>query len=266
VTVNVGSGTLTTDDAGQVRLSSTLTFGSPIDIVHPAHLDRLTRARAGVTRFTLWPRTSPTGVNEHYTATLVYTYASTDPPTPTGSTPLIRLAPGTAQVVIVPSAEILADGEAMERHYRAVESATAATGGEIRYVLAPSRPPSGVVFESRIDPTIQQCTARTALAITQGTYRNLDLVGGSIVFCDIANARTSTTVHEIGHTLGLHHSPDPGEVMGQPFSRSRSATFGPRESLAVRLMLQRSAGNRFPDSDRGGTGAAGLSERVIACR
>ena len=196
-------------------------------------------------RFALWPRTSPTGVNEHYTATLVYTYASNDPPSATGSTPLIRLARGTTQVVVVPSPEILADGLAMEQHYRAVEAANAATGGEVVYALAPSRPAAGVIFESRVDPTIPQCVSRTALAIMQGTYRNLELTGGAMIFCDIANARTHTVTHEIGHTLGFQHSPDIVDVMGTPFTRSRSAAFGPREALAVHLMLQRSAG-RFP--------------------
>jgi hypothetical protein len=266
VTVNFGSGTVTTDDAGQVRLPTTLGFSSAIDFVHPGYLDRVTSVRAGVTRFPLWPRTSPIGVNEHYTATLVYTYSSTDPPSTPGSTPLLRLARGTTQVVVVPSAEILADGRAMEEHYRAAATATAATGGEVSYLLAASRPASGVVFESRVDPTIPQCVSRMFLAIMQGTYRNLELTGGTITFCDISNARTSTVAHEFGHTLGLQHSPDSGEVMGVPISPRRPFTLGPRETLAVHLMMQRPAGNRFPDNDRAGSAAAAVGERVISCR
>jgi hypothetical protein len=266
VSVNTGGQTFTTDDTGQVRLPNGAPFGTPVDFVHPAYLDRQTSVRAGVTRFALWPRTSPTGVNEHYTATLVYTYASNDPPSATGSTPLIRLARGTTQVVVVPSPEILADGLAMEQHYRAVEAANAATGGEVVYALAPSRPAAGVIFESRVDPTIPQCVSRTALAIMQGTYRNLELTGGAMIFCDIANARTHTVTHEIGHTLGFQHSPDIIDVMGTPFTRSRSAAFGPREALAVHLMMQRSAGNRFPDTDRGAAAADVTTERVTVCR
>jgi hypothetical protein len=267
VAVTVGSQRLTTDSTGQVRVADGAGLGSLIDFVHPAYLDRQTTVRAGVAQHTLWPRTSPSGMNEHYTATIVYTYASNDPPSATGSTPLIRLARGTTQVVVVPSAEILADGAAMEAHYRAAQAATDATAGEVAYLLAPSRPAAGVVFTSVVDASISYCVQRTARAVMFGTYRGLELTGGNIVFCELAFARASTVTHEFGHTLGLQHSPEPSDVMGVPFSNSRMPTFGARESLAVRLTMQRSAGNRYPDNDRPQTAAASAPpERTVACR
>jgi hypothetical protein len=37
-------------------------------------------------------------------------------------------------------------------------------------------------------------------------------------------------------------------------------------SLVMRMMLDRPAGNRFPDSDRGVGGASATEERVTVCR
>jgi len=77
-------------------------------------------------------------------------------------------------------------------------------------------------------------------------------------------ARDGTVTHETGHSFGLGHSPDSGEVM-HAFKLSRQAeNFGARESLVMRLMLQRHGGNRFPDNDRG-VSSASSGEVTIVC-
>jgi hypothetical protein len=53
--------------------------------------------------------------------------------------------------------------------------------------------------------------------------------------------------------------------MAAVFTSARSASFGPRERLAMRLMLQRAGGNRFPDEDRSVQPTATAVE-VTVCR
>lgn len=263
-TVTVGGQGQTTDTAGQVRLATLVPFGTSLDIVHPAYLDRLTTLRSGTGPvFNLWPRTNREGLSEHYTASLLYT--STADGSPVGGAGLIRLARGTTQVVVVPSPQLLEDGPAMEAHYAAVATLNEAVGGTVTYVLAPTRPSGGVVFTTRVDPNDQRCVDLRIRGYMRGVYRGLELTGGEVVLCEPTVARSPTVAHELGHSFGLLHGPEPLDLMFNGFSRNRAATFGPRESILMRLMLDRPAGNRFPDNDRSAQAVAGVEERVIVC-
>jgi hypothetical protein len=71
--------------------------------------------------------------------------------------------------------------------------------------------------------------------------------------------------HELGHTLGLQHSPRDREVMFRFFGARRSTRFGSREALMLRLMLERRAGNRFPDNDRAIAASGETGTVTIAC-
>jgi len=266
VTVTIGSQALTSNAAGQVRLTALAALGTTIDVLHPDYLDRLSTVRTGTgQRFALWPKTTQSGLNEHYTATLVYTSAS-DPPGPTGEASLQRLPRGTATVVVVPSPDLLGDGGAMDAHAQAVATLTEATGATVSYVLAPSRPPSGVVVTTRADPQDSRCTdSATLRGYTRGTYQGLELVSAEVVFCSLGVARSPTVGHELGHTFGLRHSPDDRDLMYFQFSNRRATTLGPREALLMRLMLDRPPGNRFPDNDRSATATGARSERLTLC-
>jgi hypothetical protein len=264
--VTIGAQTLTSDASGQVRLSSDAPLGASIDIVHPAYLDRQSTVRTGTaSRFALWPRANGSGLSEHYTATIVYT-AVADPPAPTGGDALARLPRGTATVVIVPSSEVLADVLAMDAHQRAVSAIVEATGGAVSYTLAASRPASGLVVTTRVDPDASRCREGDVRGYTRSTYEGLELRSAEIVFCDVNVSRSSTVGHELGHTFGLRHSPDDRDLMFQRFVPGRATTFGPRESLVMRLMLDRPPGNRFPDNDRGAVFTSSATERVVICR
>lgn len=265
VSVTAPGGVVTSDASGQVRLTTTAALGSTLELRHPDTLDRISTVRAGTgQRFVLWPRTTRSGLSENYTATLVYTDTS-DPPGPTGESALQRIPRGTSTVVVVPSAELLADGPAMEAHIQAVATITEATSGAVAYALAPARPAAGIVVTTRIEAQDSRCTEGGIRAYTRSTVRGLELVSAEIVLCSMSVARSATIGHELGHTFGLRHSPDEDEIMFARFGTRRATTLGARESLLMRLMLERYAGNRYPDDDRSATAVSALSERVTVC-
>jgi hypothetical protein len=49
------------------------------------------------------------------------------------------------------------------------------------------------------------------------------------------------------------------------FGSRRATTLGPRESLVMRLMLDRPPGNRYPDNDRTATASSTRTETVTVC-
>ena len=269
VNLTIGGQTVVTDGGGQARVPAAAPLGTMIDLTHPSHLDRQTRVRTSTgERFTLWPRTTPDGLDEHYTAKIVYTDSVVDPPAAVAALPLFRLPQGTDTMVLVPSAELLADGAAMEAHAAAARSATDSTGGRVRVVLSPTAVSVGnsIVVTSRIDAADPECVANRVRAYMDGNYGNFVVVSGEIVYCSMQIARSSTVVHELGHAFGLQHAPSgSNDVMEPAFSSRRAAAFGPRESLVLRMMLDRDPGNRFPDSDRGLTVSTRFERRRIVC-
>lgn len=268
VTLTIGGQAVATDAAGQARLPAAAPIGTMIDLTHASHLDRQTSVRTGTgERFTLWPRTTAEGLDENYTATLAYTQASEEPP-PVGSSPLYRLPQGTDTVVVVPSAELQADGAAMDAHAAAIQSATDANGGRVRFLLAQSSASVGssIVVTTRVDAADPLCQERNLRGYMRGTYGTFVIVSGEIVFCDRQVARSATVTHELGHAFGLEHAPTgSNDIMESTFGSRRATRFGPRESLVMRMMLDRAPGNRFPDSDRG-IAASSVRERLTVCR
>jgi hypothetical protein len=241
-TVTIGSHTYTSV-GGLVPLAYRATLRTEVGVVAPGMLERRTVVRdVNTTRFTLWP---PTGMDPDFTNAIVYTN------TAGGAAPLRRLARGTARVVVIPSEQLRGDAE-MAAHQEAADGVTAATGGQVVYVLGTEKPASGVYIEARIggsdDPL---CNETNALAFAQTFTRNGEIVRALIVYCDPKSARTSVASHEMGHTFGLFHSPEKGELMYAFFNGHGAVEFSARESLEMRLMLQRIGGNQFPDDDRG---------------
>jgi hypothetical protein len=209
------------------------------------------------TTFSLWPQTSETGMNTQFTQAIVYSH-------PDGPGPLRRLARGTTRVVVVPAENLRGEAE-MAAHQDAVDRITAATGGKVRYVLGTQKPVSGAYVETRLGGEDDDlCNKSNILGFEQDFVRNGETMHALIVYCDPKAARTAVVSHEMGHTFGLYHSPDKGELMYAFFNGHGNVEFSAREALEMRLMLQRPGGNKFPDDDRqvSLTGATGTHVTV----
>jgi Matrixin len=244
---------------GKVTLAEDVAVTSEVRIVAPGMLERRTKLRdLTAPRFALWPQMSSSGMDEAYTRAIVYSH-------PEGPGPLRRLTRGTTHVVVVPSRELRGEEE-MAAHQEAAERITAANGGQVVYTVETQRPSSGVYVEARLSRDDDKlCAQHNILAFEQDFIRGGETIRAVIVYCDPKEARTAVVSHEMGHTFGLYHSPDGKELMYAYFGGHGAADFGARESLEMRLMLQRPGGNQFPDDDRSVAVTGATGTHVTVC-
>jgi matrixin len=248
-----------TSAGGRITLPERVPLRSEVGVVAPGMLERHTLVRdPAMTALALWPASSATGMNEGYTQAIVYSH-------PEGPTPLRRLPKGTSRVVVIPSPELRAQERALAAHQAAVDRVTAASGGQVVYVLGDQKPASGPYVETRMDAGDETCAESRVLAYASTWTIGGEIVRSLIVFCDPSAARSSIVSHEMGHTFGLFHSPDKGELMYAYYNGHGGVDFSPRESLEMRLMLQRPAGNVFPDDDRTASAATGERSYTTVC-
>jgi hypothetical protein len=247
-----------TDGAGQILLSDNVTLPVTVEASSSEYLLRQTMLRAedGQT-LTLWPRYSPTGLDEEMTRRLVYTEAAGGT---LGARALHRIA--ASRVSIVPSASLLVDPVAMQAHHTAADALTAATRGAVQFVVEGS-PGPGVLVRTMVDGKDPSMGGHAAL-----TYRSVEggkIIAARIVFLSQGIARLPGIVaHELGHSFGLEHSPDQEDLMFPVVEADKRLSL--RESVVVDLMLKRKPGNRFPDNDRDGGAALGRRVEIVACR
>jgi hypothetical protein len=251
-TVTVNGRSYTTDARGEIRLVEAAAYGSTLEIAEGRFLVRQTSLRQSEARFTLWPRNSPTGLDEAFTKGMVYVFFSQQ---------LVRFSPETTRVSIVPSPDIQADPRAMDAHVAGAAGMTVATGGAITFVVDPAAS-TGARVRMEIDPQ-DPIIQGGAAAITYRSAAGSVVTGGRIVYQTVAYARGPLLVqHELGHLFGMVHSTDPGDLM---YKNIYVSGFSAREQLLVRLVLQRRPGNQFPDNDRILALAGAQHETVIAC-
>lgn len=243
--VGVGSARLRTDSDGRVDLGAA---SGAVQIQAADYLLRETELSSERT-LTLWP-TRPDYPQE-YVRTLLYKEAAStrDAGSTAPDAPLMRVAAGTVALV-VPS-DLWADAGIRTAHERAAAVLNAATGAGVRFLAGPSV--SGdVVFRASIDSG----TAASA-AMTYRDLRRSAVVGGRIVYTNRDAARSERFVaHELGHVLGLQHSLRSDDLMYFRAAREAAAGFSAPERLSIRLLLQRNAGNRYPDDDRAAFGSS----------
>lgn len=254
-TVVIGGQNLRADSQGQVGVPGGSALGTFVDLVSPAFLDRQTvlREGSGPLRLSLWPRMTPSGMDENFTATLVYT--STVDGALVGGQALRRHRPSVTAVYLALSAALRADSESVAWHQLAADSINVAVGGKVVYQLSTAPPAGAVVVDASYDPSNAGCAGGSrgfaSLRLSAG-----EILGGTIVYCAADAPRSPTVVHELGHSFGLFHSPDRSDLMYFSFVRGRSEVFTAKETLAMRLMLDRPSGTRYPDNDRSTSGAA----------
>lgn len=262
------SATYTANGAGQLVLDrDVLLSPSPfLQVTAAGFLTRSTILRSDEPNLSLWPTSSPTGLDEAFSSTITYS-PSTCPAENTGSSVLWRLPSGidTVDVVLGPSIQ---DPAVAAAHQDAIARLNAATGGVPRYHLTTAV--SGELsFVADIAASDARCTGSEqigAVASLEGV--NGRITGGRITYCTVAAARSvGIVLHELGHTVGLYHSPGTADVMY--CSSARAVQFSSRERLVMKLMRQRRAGNRWPDDDRQAATTLshrGRRTRVLACR
>ena len=244
--VVIGGRSYVSGPDGRVDLDPML--DGDVDVAATNFLVRET-AMPSARSLTLWP-TSP-GYPEDYIRHLLYKDAAGTRAEPSlaADAPLRRvMAP---MVLVVPDADLWDDTPARTAHERAIGVLNEATGGHVRFELRRSAA-SGVVFRAYVDGG---ATAAGAL-----TYRDLfrnEITGGRIVYASLGAARSERFVaHELGHALGLQHSIRPRDLMYFSAPQAAAASFSEQERLSIRLLLQRRAGNRYPDNDRTVSAAA----------
>ncbi|HSB61562.1 MAG TPA: hypothetical protein VLI67_07575, partial [Vicinamibacteria bacterium] len=167
------------DASGRVFLRLT---SSELDIEASGYLDRQTLLSSD--RFTLWPRSSPTGLDEDSTARLVYGCAA--PGCPGGGEPLMRLPRGAA--VLVPSGGLRADRRAVEALEEGARRLSSAAEGEITLDVAANPRSSAALVTVQVDgrdPVIlalgagavtrRELTARSEIVRASITFRTLEL-------------------------------------------------------------------------------------------
>jgi len=263
--VTISGHVYTTDSSGRITLADATGFGSLVDVVADGFLDRQTvlRRDAG-TQLVLWPRTSPTGLDEFFTQTIVYTSGDYDSPD-LAAAPLRRLVQGASEVAVVVSEEILADDGGLQRHLDAVDEINFWLSGRVHYTVTSVTPTSGVVFQARIDTEDAGCQDRILGLFRASVNGRGEITGGDIIYCDPRVARQATVPHELGHSLGLRHSVGTRDLMTPYSTHYRSEVFSEREGLVIDLLFDRPAGNRFPDNDRD-VAVASAGHFEIRCR
>jgi len=97
-----------------------------------------------------------------------------------------------------------------------------------------------------------------ALGLAIRSYQGANIVGGTIKFASMQDLLgtnradyTNVFLHEMGHMMGLGHSPLAREVMTPGGgAHTTLGEYQPREAMALHMMYQhRLAGNRPPDKD-----------------
>jgi hypothetical protein len=137
-----------------------------------------------------------------------------------------------------------------------VAAAAAASG------LALTTSATGEV-EFVVDPDALNTTSSTALAASHRTFNGSTITGCRIFVRREGWMTPGIMLHELGHCLGLGHSPDSRDLM-YAYEQRGADSFSARELVVLRLMYRwRKPGNAAPDRDPGVAGAASGRRTIV---
>jgi len=121
-----------------------------------------------------------------------------------------------------------------------------------------------------INPSL---AADNIVGLARLTFRGPTIIGGTVEFVNRREIPggpkanySNTLLHEMGHIMGLQHSPSTRDVMTPGRGPgTREATFQPNEALCLHMMYRRrTAGNIFPDRESAlGVAAADVVREVV---
>jgi hypothetical protein len=256
--IRVDGESFVTDDSGRATVG-VLSLGKNVDILAEGYLQRQTLFRGeGETRMTLWPSTSPLGLTPELTRRLVYTGWQRD--AVLGELPLRRPPLGRVIEVSV-DPDIAGDPRVGRVVEDAVDAVRAALQGRLEIVTTRSRSPRRVTWHVYVDP---DAVDSEFIAITRWVRDGQELVGAELAFRTLSDVIDDERLltHMMGTAFGLRSSADVNDRMYFDWWSRRPNDFSPKEGLVMRLMLERPAGNRWPDNDRS-LGASPLSLQPI---
>jgi hypothetical protein len=254
------------DSIGRVFLDAKPEPSTPIEVRAPGFLERRTTfgRRDASDRLTLWPIAGAGGLTEQFVREVVYTSSSVGVVNPTpGGESMFRWSPSIQQVRIV----LLGPDDhpeyrefppaSLDLQRRAVADMNAAMNGAVVYG---DPEPGGDVAAAatiriRIWPESPTCVQFGSRALASVNARSI--TNGIVTFCNANNFSGGTPLHELGHTFGLRHSTDRLDLMNG--TNRQTQVLSPREKTVMALMMQRGAGNRFPDDDSSAAQVAAAS-------